>query len=238
MSQTPPGSRPTSPVPVNTPVHRASRRIRGLPPDADVTLCTTSTGMTSTSVQTIPTGTESTMVNRRRAEDLRSTQTRTAADPTERNDQLSLDIPVLFDGYAVSALVDTGADYSIPREIEDYLAQQRMPPPARPQSRSPSPRRFSSPPQRYAGARTTNGAPTFFAFSAESVTLPPRASVIVDVTCCGLRNGEAVAEGNLEHLLTQGVCAARSVKSFVVADLNCLLQISVTNIDTFSAALR
>ncbi|KAH7955832.1 hypothetical protein HPB52_004076 [Rhipicephalus sanguineus] len=61
MLQTPPGSRPASPVPVNTPVHRASRRIRGLPPDADVTLCTTSTGMTSTSVLTTPTGTESTM---------------------------------------------------------------------------------------------------------------------------------------------------------------------------------
>ncbi|KAH7975601.1 hypothetical protein HPB52_003599 [Rhipicephalus sanguineus] len=61
MLQTPPGSRPTSPVPVKTPVHRASRRIRGLPPDADVTLCTTSTGMASTSVQTTPTGTESTM---------------------------------------------------------------------------------------------------------------------------------------------------------------------------------
>ncbi|KAH7952360.1 hypothetical protein HPB52_022034 [Rhipicephalus sanguineus] len=64
MLQTPPGSHPTSPVPANTPVHRGSRRIRGLPPDADVTLCTTSTGMTSTSVQTTPTGTESTMVNR------------------------------------------------------------------------------------------------------------------------------------------------------------------------------
>ncbi|KAH7963865.1 hypothetical protein HPB52_023738 [Rhipicephalus sanguineus] len=35
MLQTPPGSRTTSPVPVNTPVHRASRRIRGLPPEAE-----------------------------------------------------------------------------------------------------------------------------------------------------------------------------------------------------------
>lgn len=41
-----------------------------------------------------------------------------------------------------------------PRDIEDYLAQQRVPPPAGRQSRSPSPRRFSSPPQRYAGARS------------------------------------------------------------------------------------
>ena len=41
-----------------------------------------------------------------------------------------------------------------PRDIEDYLAQQRMPAPARRQSRSPSPRRFSPPPQRYAGARS------------------------------------------------------------------------------------
>ena len=66
MLQTPPGSRTTSPVLVNTPVHRASRRIRGLPPEAeaDVTVRTTSSGMTSTSVQTTPSGTESTMVNR------------------------------------------------------------------------------------------------------------------------------------------------------------------------------
>ncbi|KAH7934875.1 hypothetical protein HPB52_001699 [Rhipicephalus sanguineus] len=34
MHKTPPGSRNTSPVPVNTPVHRASRRQRGLPPEA------------------------------------------------------------------------------------------------------------------------------------------------------------------------------------------------------------
>ncbi|KAH7952413.1 hypothetical protein HPB52_022843 [Rhipicephalus sanguineus] len=63
---TPPGSRTTSPVLVHTPVHRASRRIRGLPPEAeaDVTVRTTSSGMTSTSVQTTPSGTESTMVNR------------------------------------------------------------------------------------------------------------------------------------------------------------------------------
>ncbi|XP_037505558.1 uncharacterized protein LOC119381877 [Rhipicephalus sanguineus] len=41
-----------------------------------------------------------------------------------------------------------------PRDFENYLAQQRMPPPTRRQSRSPSPRRFSPPPQRYAGARS------------------------------------------------------------------------------------
>ncbi|KAH7939366.1 hypothetical protein HPB52_011409 [Rhipicephalus sanguineus] len=34
LIETPPGSRNTSPVPVNTPVHRASRRQRGLPPEA------------------------------------------------------------------------------------------------------------------------------------------------------------------------------------------------------------
>ncbi|KAH7976721.1 hypothetical protein HPB52_018580 [Rhipicephalus sanguineus] len=34
MHKTPPGSRNTNPVPVNTPVHRASRRQRGLPPEA------------------------------------------------------------------------------------------------------------------------------------------------------------------------------------------------------------
>ena len=47
--------------------------------------------------------------------------------------------------------------------------------------------------------------------SGDSVTLPPRASVLVDVTCCGLGDGEAVAETNLEHLLKQGICVARSV---------------------------
>ncbi|KAH7986901.1 hypothetical protein HPB52_024655 [Rhipicephalus sanguineus] len=47
--------------------------------------------------------------------------------------------------------------------------------------------------------------------SADSETLPPRASVLVDVTCCGVGDGEAVAEANLEHLLKQGICVARSV---------------------------
>uniref|UniRef100_A0A6G5A933 Putative tick transposon n=1 Tax=Rhipicephalus microplus TaxID=6941 RepID=A0A6G5A933_RHIMP len=47
--------------------------------------------------------------------------------------------------------------------------------------------------------------------SEQSVTLPPRASVLVDVTCCGLSDGDVVAETNLEHLLQQGICVARSV---------------------------
>ncbi|KAH8029880.1 hypothetical protein HPB51_005036 [Rhipicephalus microplus] len=49
MFQTPPGSGTTSPVRVNTPVHRTSRRIRGLPPEADPTV---HPSMMSTSVQT------------------------------------------------------------------------------------------------------------------------------------------------------------------------------------------
>lgn len=64
MLQTPPGSRSTSPVPINTPVHRASRRIRGLPPEVDGTLPTISTGMASASVQTIQTGVENAASNR------------------------------------------------------------------------------------------------------------------------------------------------------------------------------
>lgn len=45
----------------------------------------------------------------------------------------------------------------------------------------------------------------------ESVTLPPRATAFIEVTCEDLRDGDAVAESNLSLLLLQGVCAARSL---------------------------
>lgn len=50
-----------------------------------------------------------------------------------------------------------------------------------------------------------------FRVSADSITLPPRSSVLVDVVCDELRNGEAVAEGNLALLFSIGICAARSL---------------------------
>lgn len=47
--------------------------------------------------------------------------------------------------------------------------------------------------------------------AAASVMLSPQASVLVNVTCCGLHDDEAVAETNLAYLPKQGVYVARSV---------------------------
>ncbi|XP_075739305.1 uncharacterized protein LOC142784700 isoform X1 [Rhipicephalus microplus] len=45
----------------------------------------------------------------------------------------------------------------------------------------------------------------------DSVTLPPRATVPIEVTCEDFQDGEVVAESNLSLLLLEGVCAAQSV---------------------------
>ncbi|XP_077541155.1 uncharacterized protein LOC144153376 [Haemaphysalis longicornis] len=45
----------------------------------------------------------------------------------------------------------------------------------------------------------------------DAVTIPPRSSVFVEVSCDEMPEGEAVAEGNLSLLFTQGVCIARGV---------------------------
>ncbi|KAH7968015.1 hypothetical protein HPB52_005141 [Rhipicephalus sanguineus] len=91
--------------------------------------------------------------------------------------------------------------------------QQRAPPPPERQShshlRSNFHRRRSA--ERAIDVQDDERCVDVLRVSADSETLPPRASVLVDVTCCGVGDGEAVAEANLEHLLKQGICVARSV---------------------------
>lgn len=177
--------------------------------------------------------------------------------------RLSLDIPVLIDGYAVGALVDTGADYSILSGKMIRLQKKVLTPwhgsvirTAGGHTVSPlgtctsrvrvcgytfvasflvlrecsrdvilgvdflqeygavidlQENRITFSADRAIDKQDDQQRADILRVSAESITLPPRASVIVDVTCCGLRNGEAIAESNFEHLLTQGVCVARSI---------------------------
>lgn len=83
MLQTLPGSRDTSSLPVNTTVHRATRRVRGLPLEVDDIVLITLTNMISTSVQTSPTGTENTKLKRYTLE---SPQVPATLHPKERED--------------------------------------------------------------------------------------------------------------------------------------------------------
>lgn len=47
--------------------------------------------------------------------------------------------------------------------------------------------------------------------SDDSITIPPRASVMVSVKSDELDDGEAIVEGNISMLLTHGICVARSL---------------------------
>ncbi|XP_075722171.1 uncharacterized protein LOC142765303 [Rhipicephalus microplus] len=196
------------------------------------------------------------------SENNRSTE-ETPTSTFEPSDRVSLDIPVLVDGLQVSALVDTGADYSI---ISGRLAKDL--------------RKVITPwngtrirtagghvvtPLGRCTARVKIRASTFVlsclvlrdcsrqliigmdflreygaiinlrerivTFSTQgatdrdadncrrpalpvaddSVTLPPRATVPIEVTCEDFQDGDVVAESNLSLLLLHGVCAARSV---------------------------
>lgn len=183
-------------------------------------------------------------------------------EPVPAN-KISLDIPVLIDGRKMSALVDTGADYSIlSGKLASVLKKVTLP--------------WNGAPVRTAGghvvtplglctARVEIRGAAFLAtclvlrecsrdlilgmdflreygaiidlrercitfstkrataqtdvigrrsalrVSDDSITIPPRASVMVSVKSDELENGEAIVEGNISMLLTQGICVARSL---------------------------
>ncbi|XP_077490818.1 uncharacterized protein LOC144101520 [Amblyomma americanum] len=179
-------------------------------------------------------------------------------------DRFSLDIPVLLDGHSISALVDTGAEFSIISGKLAALLKKVTTPCSGVHIRTAGGHIIT--PLGQCTARVQISDSTFVVsflvlrdcsrdlilgvdflrvnavvidlrhrtvtfsivegdgtcdvrqrssalrISTESVLIPPRSSVFASVECDdGLRDGPALAEGNLSLLLTDGICAARSV---------------------------
>lgn len=222
----------------------------------------------------------------RHAKSLGATQARLRVDSTER---FTLNIALLFHGYAVSAPVDTGADYSRVNAKLSTIFKEVITPWPGTQIRTAGGNvgapiitctsrvricestfvaRFfalreccrhvilgvdflqeygllsisksiapSSKPTEQSTSQMINSATTFF------VCALIECNVLSVSQCCSLNHllwiakCEAVADSNLDHLLTQGVCSARSTRSFAMMNLSCLVRILVENIDTFSMVL-
>ncbi|XP_077498741.1 uncharacterized protein LOC144109834 [Amblyomma americanum] len=188
----------------------------------------------------------------------------TSTTAAELKDRFSLDIPVLLDGHSISALVGTGAEFSIISGKLAALLKKVTTPCSGVQIRTAGGHIIT--PLGQCTARVQISDSTFVVsclvlrdcsrdpilgvhflredgavidlrnrtvtfstaeaddtsdvrqrssalrISTESVLIPPRSSVFASVECDdGLRDGPAVAEGNLSLLLTHGICAARSV---------------------------